>query len=91
LWKPLLILLQIINVTIANSNVLTNNAICNDAGNSTTTDLNNLLPAEFLLIVELGSILIVQVVTRKLFNAVGLPIGDYNFEYKVMTLLSIRV
>ncbi|MFV8357731.1 gliding motility-associated C-terminal domain-containing protein [Flavobacterium sp. XS1P32] len=74
---------QIINVTIANSNVLINNAICND-GNSTTTDLNNLLPAGISInsgawidINSSGGLL------GNLFNAIGLPIGDYNFEYKV--------
>ncbi len=74
---------QIINVTIDNSNVLVNNSICND-GDSTTTDLNNLLPAGTYINsgnwIDLNNSGGLQ---GSLFNAVGLPIGDYNFEYKV--------
>ncbi|MFV8331516.1 gliding motility-associated C-terminal domain-containing protein, partial [Flavobacterium sp. LB3P6] len=73
---------QIINVTIPNSIVTINSSVCND-GETTTTNLNDLLPVgtpangTWVDLNNSGGLL------GSFFNAVGLPIGDYNFEYKV--------
>ncbi|MFV8380050.1 gliding motility-associated C-terminal domain-containing protein, partial [Flavobacterium sp. LB3R33] len=73
---------QIINVTIPNSIVTINSSVCND-GETTTTNLSDLLPVGTPANgtwVDLNNSGGLQGST---LNAAGLPIGDYNFEYKV--------
>ncbi|MDI5896084.1 gliding motility-associated C-terminal domain-containing protein, partial [Flavobacterium algoritolerans] len=73
---------QTINVTIPNSVVTINSSICND-GEITTTNLNDLLPmgtptnGTWVDVNNSGGL------QGNIFNASGLSVRDYTFEYKI--------
>ncbi|WP_338648446.1 gliding motility-associated C-terminal domain-containing protein [Flavobacterium sp. KS-LB2] len=72
---------QIINVTIPNSVVTINSSICND-GETTTTNLNDLLPVgtatgTWVDVNNSGGL------QGSILNAGGLSVRDYTFEYKI--------
>ncbi|MFV8357801.1 gliding motility-associated C-terminal domain-containing protein, partial [Flavobacterium sp. XS1P32] len=73
---------QIVNVTIVNSVVSTSSSICND-GDTTTTDLNNLLPTGTPTNGTWVDVNNSNALQGSMLNAVGLSVRDYIFEYKV--------
>ena len=73
---------QIVNVSIVNSVVPISSFICND-GETTTTDLNNLLPTGTPTNGTWVDVNNSNALQGSMLNAVGLSVRDYIFEYKV--------
>ncbi|TWI43588.1 gliding motility-associated-like protein, partial [Flavobacterium glaciei] len=73
---------QIINVTIPNSVTTINSSICND-GETTTANLDDLLPAGTPTSGTWVDVNNSGALQGNILDALGLPVGNYIFEYKV--------
>jgi gliding motility-associated-like protein len=72
---------QIINVNITNNSQAITGSVCND-GEITTVDLSSLLPAETPTNGTWTNVNNTSALQGTVFNATGLAIGDYVFEYR---------